>query len=33
MSQYQPSRDLLEINADLDAVSTEIMQPLQEVYS
>ncbi|MQT96915.1 MULTISPECIES: type I restriction-modification system subunit M [Pseudomonas] len=31
--QYQPPRDLLEIDADLDAVSAEIMQLLQEVHS
>lgn len=31
--QYQPPRDLLEIDADLDAVSVEIMQLLQEVHS
>ncbi len=31
--QYQPPRDLLEIDADLDALSAEIMQLLQEVHS
>ncbi|MCK1783905.1 type I restriction-modification system subunit M [Pseudomonas sp. TNT11] len=31
--QYQPPRDLLKIDADLDAVSAEIMQLLQEVHS
>ncbi|MEB0048807.1 MULTISPECIES: hypothetical protein [unclassified Pseudomonas] len=31
--QYQPQRDLLEIDADLDAVSAEIMRLLQEVHS
>jgi type I restriction enzyme M protein len=31
--QYQPPRDLVEIDADLDAVSAEIMQLLQEVHS
>ncbi|OAI16457.1 restriction endonuclease subunit M [Methylomonas lenta] len=31
--QYQPPRDLIEIDADLDAVSAEIMQLLQEVHS
>jgi type I restriction enzyme M protein len=31
--QYQPPRDLAEIDADLDAVSTEIMKLLQEVHS
>jgi type I restriction enzyme M protein len=31
--QYQPPRDLVEIDADLDAVSTEIMKLLQEVHS
>lgn len=30
---YQPPRDLAEIDADLDAVSREIMQLLQEVHS
>lgn len=30
---YQPPRDLKEIDADLDAVSREIMQLLQEVHS
>ncbi|MDU6055308.1 MAG: N-6 DNA methylase, partial [Acinetobacter junii] len=30
---YQPPRDLSEIDADLDAVSAEIMQLLQEVHS
>ena len=29
---YQPPRDLVEIDADLDAVSREIMQLLQEVH-
>ena len=31
--QYQPPRDLVEIDADLDAVSVEIMNLLQEVHS
>lgn len=31
--EYQPPRDLAEIDADLDAVSAEIMQLLQEVHS
>jgi type I restriction enzyme M protein len=31
--QYQPPRDLLEIDADLDAVSAEIMKLLKEVHS
>jgi len=31
--QYQPPRDLAEIDADLDAVSSEIMKLLQEVHS
>jgi type I restriction enzyme M protein len=31
--QYQPPRDLLEIDADLDTISAEIMQLLQEVHS
>ncbi len=31
--QYQPPRDLVEIDADLDAISVEIMQLLQEVHS
>lgn len=31
--QYQPPRDLIAIDADLDAVSAEIMQLLQEVHS
>ena len=30
---YQPPRDLTEIDADLDAVSSEIMKLLQEVHS
>lgn len=30
---YQPPRDLAEIDADLDAVSAEIMRMLQEVHS
>ncbi|WP_182287789.1 type I restriction-modification system subunit M [Vibrio spartinae] len=30
---YQPPRDLAEIDADLDAVSADIMQLLQEVHS
>lgn len=30
---YQPPRDLTEIDADLDAVSAEIMQLLREVHS
>jgi type I restriction enzyme M protein len=31
--QYQPLRDLTEIDADLDAVSAEFMALLQEVHS
>ena len=31
--QYQPPRDLVEIDADLDVVSAEIMKLLQEVHS
>jgi len=31
--EYQPPRDLAEIDTDLDAVSTEIMQLLREVHS
>jgi len=31
--QYQPPRDLIEIDADLDKVSAEIMNLLQEVHS
>ncbi|MGJ8724461.1 MAG: type I restriction-modification system subunit M [Roseibacillus sp.] len=31
--QYQPPRDLEEIDADLDAVSNDIMKLLQEVHS
>jgi type I restriction enzyme M protein len=31
--QYQPPRDLTEIDADLDAVSADIMKLLQEVHS
>ena len=31
--QYQPPRDLAEIDADLDAVSVEIMELLREVHS
>lgn len=31
--EYQPPRDLAEIDADLDAVSVEIMQLLNEVHS
>lgn len=31
--QYQPPRDLETIDADLDAVSAEIMNLLQEVHS
>jgi len=31
--QYQPPRDLAEIDQDLDAVSAEIMKLLQEVHS
>jgi len=31
--QYQPPRDLKEIDKDLDAVSSEIMKLLQEVHS
>ncbi|WGZ93006.1 MAG: hypothetical protein QJT81_14390 [Candidatus Thiothrix putei] len=30
---YQPPRDLAEIDADLDAVSAEIMALLREVHS
>jgi len=30
---YQPPRDLVEIDADLDKVSGEIMELLQEVHS
>ncbi|OOW13191.1 type I restriction-modification system subunit M [Acinetobacter sp. MF4640] len=30
---YQPPRDLAEIDADLDAISSEIMKLLQEVHS
>ena len=30
---YQPPRDLAAIDADLDAVSAEIMKLLQEVHS
>ena len=30
---YEPPRDLSEIDADLDAVSREIMALLQEVHS
>lgn len=30
---YQPPRDLKEIDADLDAISAEIMALLQEVHS
>ena len=30
--QYQPPRDLVDIDADLDAVSAEIMNLLQEVH-
>ncbi len=30
---YQPPRDLVDIDADLDAVSAEIMNLLQEVHS
>ncbi len=32
-SKYQPPLDLTEIDADLDAVSGEIMKLLQEVHS
>ena len=31
--EYQPPRDLAAIDADLDAVSAEIMQLLQDVHS
>jgi len=31
--QYQPPRDLIEIDADLDAVSAEIMALLREVHT
>jgi type I restriction enzyme M protein len=31
--QYQPPRDLAEIDANLDTVSAEIMKLLQEVHS
>jgi type I restriction enzyme M protein len=31
--QYQPPRDLIDIDADLDVVSSEIMNLLQEVHS
>ena len=31
--QYQPPRDLVDIDADLDKVSAEIMKLLQEVHS
>jgi type I restriction enzyme M protein len=31
--QYQPPRDLIDIDADLDAVSSDIMKLLQEVHS
>ncbi|MDO9213151.1 MAG: class I SAM-dependent DNA methyltransferase [Methylococcales bacterium] len=31
--EYQPPRDLLDIDTDLDAVSAEIMKLLQEVHS
>ncbi len=31
--QYQPPRDLTAIDADLDALSAEIMKLLQEVHS
>ncbi len=31
--RYQPPRDLAEIDADLDAISAEIMKLLQEVHS
>lgn len=31
--QYQPPRDLVDIDADLDAVSADIMKLLQEVHS
>lgn len=31
--QYQPPRDLIDIDADLDAISAEIMALLQEVHS
>jgi type I restriction enzyme M protein len=31
--EYEPPRDLAEIDADLDALSAEIMQMLREVHS
>jgi type I restriction enzyme M protein len=31
--QYQPPRDLIDIDADLDAVSSDILKLLQEVHS
>ena len=31
--QYEPPRDLAEIDADLDVLSTEIMEMLREVHS
>jgi type I restriction enzyme M protein len=31
--QYEPPRDLAEIDADLDVLSSEIMQMLREVHS
>ena len=31
--QYQPPRDLVDIDKDLDAVSAEIMGLLREVHS
>ena len=31
--QYQPPRDLVDIDADLDKVSAEIMELLREVHS
>ena len=31
--EYQPPRELAEIDAELDLVSAEIMQLLQEVHS
>ncbi len=31
--EYQPPRSLVEIDAELDAVATEIMQLLAEVHS
>ena len=31
--EYQPPRDLAQIDADLDAVSSEIMKLLEEVHS